>query len=104
MLGRLLGLLVREVHAEQRHRKKAESGDAAPRASRSTLLCFEARCCVKMGGGRPSFMSPTHSSVARSPRAAYPSHAVTNGSSLVQHDRWPAAAAATEPSTKISQK
>ena len=55
--------------------------------------------------GRPSFMSPTNSSVAKSPRGAYPSHAVTtNGSTLVQHDRWPAAASTTESSTKVSQK
>jgi hypothetical protein len=57
------------------------------------------------GGGRPSFMSPTNSSVAKSPRASYPQHAVTtNGAKLVAHDRWPAAAPTTQPAVKSTQK
>ena len=52
------------------------------------------------------FMSPTTSSVAKSPRhkKSYPKHAVTtNGDKLVMIDRWPAAAAATQP-VKSTQK
>ena len=54
-------------------------------------------------------MSPTNSSVAKSPSSrasySYPAHAVTtNGAKLVAHDRWPAAAAATQPAVKSTQK
>jgi hypothetical protein len=58
-----------------------------------------------MGGGRPGFMSPTNSSMAKSPRASYPQRAVTtNGATLVAHDRWPAAAPTTQPAVKSTQK
>ena len=58
-----------------------------------------------MGSRSRGFMTPTSSSVAKSPHASYPAHAVTtNGAKLVTHDRWPAAAPATQPAVKSTQK
>jgi hypothetical protein len=58
-----------------------------------------------MGSRRPGFMSPTNSSVAKSPRKSYPKQAwTTNGATLVTHDRWPAAASTTQPAVKSTQK
>ena len=89
------GFSVRHTHRdrETERQRDRETERAVPRVR------------AGMGSRRPGFMSPTNSSVAKSPRKTYPKQAWTaNGATLVTHDRWPAAASTTQPAVKSTQK